>query len=90
MDPHPIVTYEVENNKREKHDPSNFSSYEKFIYALGAKESKRQYPRRLQMFLDFINIQTSSIEQDCNLFYDYTSKIDERTSTNRLNLFINE
>jgi len=89
MDPHPIVTYEAENNKREKHNPINFASYEKFIYALSAKESKRQYPRRLQMFLDFINIQTSSIEQDCNLFYDYSSKIDERTSSNRLNLFIN-
>ncbi len=76
MDPTPIVTYEVGNNKPEKHDSSNFSPYEKFIYALRAKESKRQYPRRLQMFPDFIKIQTSSIEQNCNLFYEYISKIE--------------
>ncbi len=30
------------------------------------------------MFLDFIKIQTSSIEQNCNLFYEYISKIDGR------------
>jgi hypothetical protein len=49
--------------------PLNFSPYEKFMYALNSKESKRQYPKRLQIFLDFINIRSASIEQNCNLFY---------------------
>ena len=39
------------------------------MYALNSKESKRQYPKRLQIFLDFINIKSDSIEENCNLFY---------------------
>ena len=38
MDPTPIVTYEVGNNKPEKDYSVNFSPYEKFIYALCAKK----------------------------------------------------
>jgi integrase len=49
--------------------PLSFSPYEKFMYALNSRESKRQYPKRLQMFLDFINIRSNSIEENCNLFY---------------------
>jgi integrase len=39
------------------------------MYALNSNESKRQYPRRLQVFFDFINIRSKSIEDNCNLFH---------------------
>jgi len=55
--------------------PLSFSPYEKFMYALNSKESKRQYPKRLQVFLDFINIRSNSIPENCNLFY---KKIEEK------------
>ena len=61
-----ITEFDVRSN--EKGRSLTFSPYDKFIYALRAKESKRQVPRRLQMFLDFINIKSSSIEENCNLF----------------------
>jgi hypothetical protein len=38
------------------------------MYVLNSKESKRQYPKRLQMFLDFISIRSDFIEETCNLF----------------------
>lgn len=44
--------------------------YQKFIYALRAPESKRQYPRRLKVFLDYIDIFASTIEEKSDLFYD--------------------
>ena len=34
-----------------------------FLYALKAPESRRQYPRRFKMFLDFLNIQGTLEEQ---------------------------
>ena len=34
-----------------------------FLYALKAPESRRQYPRRFKMFLDFVNIQGTLEEQ---------------------------
>ena len=39
------------------------------MYAFNSKESKRQYPKRLQRFLDFIDIRSGSNEENCNLFY---------------------
>lgn len=36
--------------------PLNFTPYERFMYALNSNESKRQYPKRLQVFLDVVNI----------------------------------
>jgi hypothetical protein len=34
-----------------------------FLYALKAPESKRQYPRRFKMFLDFLKLQGTIEEQ---------------------------
>jgi integrase len=50
--------------------PILLSPYHKFMFALNSKESKRQYPKRLQVFLDFINIKSGSIEENSNLFYE--------------------
>ncbi len=37
--------------------------YNRFIYALKAPESKRQYPKRLEIFLNFINIEGSNLQE---------------------------
>ncbi len=37
--------------------------YNRFIYALKAPESKRQYPRRLEVFLNFIDIEGSNLQE---------------------------
>jgi predicted phosphoadenosine phosphosulfate sulfurtransferase len=39
--------------------------YENFIYALEAKETKRQYPHRLDKFLTFLNLQ-GTIPEKCS------------------------
>ena len=54
--------------------PSSLSPYQKFMYALNSIESKRQYPKRLQIFLNFINIKSDSIEENCNSFYEIIKK----------------
>ncbi len=69
-----VQTCEIGNDEKENRNPSSFSQYEKFIYALRAKESKRQYPKRLQKFLDFINIKSASTEENCILFYEHISR----------------
>ncbi len=48
---------------------SVLSPYQKFVYALNAPESKRQYPRRFQVFLDYLKINELTIEDKTNLFY---------------------
>ena len=63
-----------ESKNKKQNSPSDFSPYEKFIYALDSKESRRQYPKRLQVFLDHINIKFSSIEENCNLSYNLIEK----------------
>lgn len=46
------------------------SPYSRFIYALNAPESKRQYPTRFQVFLDFLKLDGLTIEEKANHFYD--------------------
>ena len=46
--------------------------FENFLFALKAKESKRQYPKRLEIFLKFINIGGLNLEERlCNLYNKY-------------------
>lgn len=44
------------------------------MYALNAPESKRQYPRRLQVFLDFLRIDCLTVEEKTNKLYDLVTK----------------
>ena len=37
--------------------------FQKFIYALRAQETKRQYPKRLQIFLNYLQIHGKTIEE---------------------------
>lgn len=50
-------------------EDSCLSPFQKFIYALRAPESKRQYPRRLSVFLDYLQLEGFSIETKSNLFF---------------------
>ena len=59
------------------------------MYALSSRESKRQYPKRLQMFLDYINIKSPPIEESCNISYEIIKgeKGVEYLETHLLNFF---
>ena len=59
------------------------SPYFRFIYALKAPETKRQYPRRLEVFLDYLKLQGSTIEAKANQLYEFT-KQDPKTFQNAL------
>ena len=39
-----------------------------FLFALKAPETKRQYPKRLEVFLDFLNLE-GSFENEVLMFY---------------------
>lgn len=41
-----------------------------FQFALKAEESKRQYPRRLKMFLNFGIDPNLQLREQCQIFYD--------------------
>ena len=47
-------------------------------YAHKSKDIKRQYPAMLGRFFDFIRIEEKSIEQKCEVFYDFASKVENR------------
>lgn len=49
------------------------SPYDNFLYALKAKETKRQYPHRLDKFLSFMGFK-GTIEEKCAELYHYTKK----------------
>lgn len=59
------------------------SPYFRFIYALKAPETKRQYPKRLEVFLDYLKLQGSTIEEKANQFYEFI-KQDPKTFQNAL------
>jgi hypothetical protein len=44
--------------------------FDTFQFALKARESKRQYPRRLKMFLDFGIDPNIQLREQCQIFYD--------------------
>jgi len=45
------------------YENTDLSPYQKFIYALRAPESKRQYLKRLQIFLDYLKINGLTVEE---------------------------
>lgn len=47
------------------------SPYFRFVYALKAPETKRQYPKRLEVFLDYLKFHGSTIEEKANEFYEF-------------------
>lgn len=59
------------------------SPFFRFIYALKAPETKRQYPKRLEVFLDYLKFPGSTIEEKANHFYDFILQ-DPKTFQNAL------
>jgi integrase len=53
---------------------TDLSPYQKFSYALNAPESQRQYPRRFQKFLNFLQINEPTIEEKVNILYSLIEK----------------
>jgi hypothetical protein len=51
MGPEPI------NNERLGEKKESQGSLSKFMYGLKSKESRRQYPQRFKMFLDFLELE---------------------------------
>jgi hypothetical protein len=47
--------------------------YESFMFGMKAKETRRQYPHRLDKFLTFMNLQ-GTIEEKCNQLYEFTNE----------------
>jgi hypothetical protein len=47
------------------------SPYDNFVYALRVKETKRQYPHRLDIFMSFMGLQ-GTIEEKCAKLYDFS------------------
>jgi hypothetical protein len=46
-------------------------AYFHFMYALKDPETKRQYPKRLEVFLDYLKLQGYTIEEKVNKFYEF-------------------
>ena len=57
---------------------SESSPFQNFTYALKSKDVKRQYPAMLSRFLNFIDIEGETIEDKCNLFYNFAKNVDNR------------
>ena len=53
-----VITKGEEKQQQELQDPMT-----RFMYALKARESKRQYPRRFKMFLDYLKLEGTITEQ---------------------------
>ncbi len=61
--------------------------YNRFIYALKASGVKRQYPKRLETFLDFIGIEGSNIQEKLYNLYN-KAKLDAQWLQDSLMDFI--
>lgn len=53
----------------QKQELETLSPYDNFVYALRAKETKRQYPHRLDKFLSYLGLE-GTIEEKCSKLYE--------------------
>jgi integrase len=61
------------SEKGDLSEDCNIDPVTNFLFALKAPESKRQYPKRLEIFLDFLKIE-GTFEEKANLFYVQAKK----------------
>jgi len=54
-------------------EQEQLTPYDNFLYALKAKETKRQYPHRLDKFLDYMGLK-GTIEEKCTQLYEFSKK----------------
>jgi hypothetical protein len=73
------MTVELKNHREQV---SN-GPYNRFLYALKAPESKRQYPKRLEVFLNFLKIEGSTLEE--KLYNLYNKPVKYRMAAGLLN-----
>ena len=59
--------YDFSEDSEIQKGPLSFTPYEKFMFVLSSNESKRHHPKRLQVVLDFLNIRSKSIEENCRI-----------------------
>jgi len=69
-------------------EQEQLTPYENFLFALKAKETKRQYPHRLDKFLDFMGLK-GTIEEKCNQLYEFSKKINVNVIQSYIIKFIN-
>jgi hypothetical protein len=70
----------------QKQQFETLTPYDNFVYALKSKESKRQYPHRLDKFISFLELEGTLVEK-CNKLYELGKDINLLHS--RLIQFIN-
>jgi hypothetical protein len=63
----------------EQQDPMSI-----FLYALKAPESRRQYPRRFKMFLDFLKLLGTIEEEQANEFLKKARQIPQWAQDNMM------
>ena len=51
------------------YENKDLSPYQRFVYALRAPETKRQYPKRLKVFMDFVRLE-GDVRQQANFLND--------------------
>jgi len=63
------------------------SCYKKFLFTLKAPETRRQWPNRLQVFLDFLNLEGLTIEDKAIRLYNIIQVKDTKWFEDRLIVF---
>ena len=79
--------HSTSDTEEPKGHESQSNAYFNFIYALKAAETKRQYPKRLEVFLDYLKLKGSTIEEKSDEFYNFASK-NPKAFQNRLLSYI--
>ena len=72
----------------EQQEYAALSAYQNFLYALKAKETKRQYPSRLDKFISFLGIQ-GTLEEKCLKLHRLSRSISTELLESHLIRFIN-
>jgi hypothetical protein len=54
-------------------EQEQLTPYDNFLYALKAKETKRQYPHRLDKFLDYMGLK-GTVEEKCTQLYEFSKR----------------
>jgi hypothetical protein len=62
------------------------SPFQKFVYELRAQE-KKQYPKQLQIFFDYLQIPGETIEEKSNVFYKHIEERGNHHRAQRLQLY---
>jgi hypothetical protein len=88
---HPIQLYQKLDQLSPKTLLDQENPLQMFMYALKAPESKRQYPKRLKVFLDFLTYKNelfhSDLENQCKEFM-IKSQIDSKWANSQLIHFV--